>query len=343
MNIPRTGCRFNLSPVIILLITLFSVGCSTSPPMQQTQAELHRADLYEGRAPITINKNKVPANEQQAISQAQAAHKLQKLDTALYCYIQALEFNPDNADTLYRIGRIHDFRRNNKMAIKAYLEAVALAPDMGVAHGALGVLAMNSRQYQLATVHLNQAVSLDQLRLNNTKQKIEQLEFISLDQSSPMRAYNALAVVEDLVQRHLTARIYFKLALKQQPRSPLLATNLGYSFYLSGQYNLAERYLKQAIEYSPAFERAWTNLGLVYARKGQYNQALISFEQVMSPAEALNDLGYYLLLERKYTQAIELFRRAIDSSSQYFEQANKNLKRATLGNRALVNAKAGKS
>jgi len=326
---------------MIIILSLFGVGCASTPPDSTMSAPLSRVDLYAGKAAIAINQKQRPDNEQQAIEQALAAEQLQKFDKAIYAYIQALEFVPDNAQTLYRIARLHSLQGNNNIAIKAYKEALVIAPAMGNAHSELGVLAMSVREYKLAATHLNQAVKLDQLRLKNSLEKVGEYKFSALDQSSPIRAYNALAILDDLAGHHFRARIYFRLVLKFKPRSALLATNLGYSFYLSGHYNQAERYLKQAIEYSPKFKRAWTNLGLVYARKSQYNRAVMSFEQVMSPAQALNDLGYFLMLDAQYSKAIVLFRQAIDASPSYFEQANKNLKRAVLSDKAL--AKNGES
>ncbi len=91
---------------------------------------------------------------------------------------------------------------------------------------------------------------------------------------------------------------------------------------------MAEKYLRQAIRADSNFDRAWTNLGLVYVRKGLHKRALATFEHSMSPADALNDLGYFLMLEGQYEKAIGLFERAIDTSSSYFEQAQKNLRRA---------------
>ncbi len=93
---------------------------------------------------------------------------------------------------------------------------------------------------------------------------------------------------------------------------------------------MAEHYLKQAVKEDPSFNRGWSNLGLVYVKKGQYLRALSTLEHIMSPADALNDLGYFLMLEGQYEQAIAFFKQAIDRSPSYFDQAQKNLKRASM-------------
>lgn len=339
MNIKINGYRLKRFYLLLLVLATAVTGCSSTPPPESVTTEPSRTDLYNGVPLIAINQSDAPTNEAQALEQATQAHRLQQLDKALYAYIQALEFNPANANTLYHIAQINAAKGEHRLAFKAYTEALEIDPEMISAHSEIGVLAMSQRQHELAKTHLLKAVELDQFRLGNTALMLNNLKFNDLDKDSPLRAYNAIAVLEDLNSNHLQARHYFRLALKYQPRSALLATNLGYSLYLSNHYNQAEKFLKQAIEYAPKFERAWTNLGLVYAKKGLYNRAISTFEQVMPSAEAYNDLGYILMLDQQYAKAIELFRSAIDVSPSYFEQANKNLKRASLSLQHQANLK----
>lgn len=331
MNYNIKGCGVNKLSVLLLVSMWLMVGCASTPPEPKQQVEPTRTDLYQGFSPITHSQNQAPKNEQQAIERAQQAEKLHKLDKAIYSYIQALEFNPINANTLYQIAKLHAIKGNSSLALKVYQEALVINPDMVGVHSELGIYAFNQRKYNLARTHLIKALELDQTRLGNTVLDIDPSSLKALDQKSPLRAYNALAILADLDGDHLKASDYFRLALKQQPNSALLTTNIGYSLYLNGNYDVAEHYFKQAIKLSPKFERAWTNLGLVYAKKGQYQQALDTFNQVMPPAQALNDLGYFMLLAHQYAKAIELFNQAIDTSPSYFEQANQNLKRAISG------------
>lgn len=250
------------------------------------------------------------------------------LEKALYAYIQALDFNAKNAETFYHIGRIHTMRGNPEIAFRAYNEALALDPNLIMVHADLGVVSMDKRQYREARIHLTKAIELDQKRLASVSVSRMIGNLHVPDRDSPARVYNAIAILDDVQNDHESARKYFRLLLELQPHSAILISNLGYSYYLTGELTSAERYLRQAIREDQNLDRAWTNLGLVYVRKGLYKRALATFEQAMEPADALNDLGYFLMLEGKYQQAIELFERAIDTSPSYFEQAQKNLKRA---------------
>ena len=219
-------------------------------------------------------------------------------------------------------------RGNPEIAFRAYNEALALDPNLIMVHADLGVVSMDKRQYREARIHLAKAIELDQKRLASLSVSRMIGNLYVPDRDSPARVYNAIAILDDVQNKHESAREYFRLLLELQPHSAILISNLGYSYYLTGELAIAEKYLRQAIREDQNLDRAWTNLGLVYVRKGLHKRALATFEQAMEPADALNDLGYFLMLEGKYEQAIELFERAIDTSPSYFEQAQKNLKRA---------------
>ncbi|MFS1423371.1 tetratricopeptide repeat protein [Shewanella sp. 10N.286.48.B5] len=315
----------DLKMLFTLAILSFSLcGCASVDEDLELTKIPQRQDLYQGKSQIAVGGS--PQSEIEALNQAQDAERSGDLDKALYAYIQALDFNQQNADTFYQIARIHVAKGNKDIALKAYNEALTINPDHRLANAELGILEIDRRQYVLARKHLKKTIFLDQQRLSAIKSKAAGADYTSLDELSPLRVYNALAILEDLENNNEAARTYFRLILAFQPQSAIIATNLGYSFYLVGDFDNAESYLKQALRADPSFTRAWSNLGLVYIRQGNYRRALASFEQTMTTADALNDLGYFLMLEGKYEQAISLFKQAIDTSPTYFERAHKNLK-----------------
>lgn len=311
--------------VVVLVFLLILCGCASTNEEAQISPQPQRQDLYKGQSQVTLGAS-APMSEQDALNRAIDAERAGNLDKALYAYIQALDFNQNNADTFYQIARINLAKGNQDIAFKAYNEALTIAPEHKLANAELGILEIDQRQYALARIHLEKTVLLDQQRLAEQKNAAANTGYIALDELSPLRVYNALGILEDLENYHQMARTYFLLVLAFQPQSSVIATNLGYSFYLVGDYEKSEVYLKQALRADPSFNRAWSNLGLVYIRQGLYRKALASFEQTMSKADALNDLGYFLMLEGKYEHAITMFKQAIDTSPTYFERAQKNLK-----------------
>ncbi|RTR33372.1 tetratricopeptide repeat protein [Shewanella atlantica] len=321
-----------LSRFGLVLLPLLMVACTAVPkeePELIDNTPPTRQDLYDGSAMHTVTTGNPPKDEADALSRAKHEEQIGNLDQALYLYVQSLDFNANNAQTLYNIARINSIKGNIQLAYLTYNESLAIDPEMMMSHAGLGLINMDKRQHAQARFHLEKAVSLDQKRFNPAVENLGET-FYSLDTDSPIRIYNALAILDDLENEHERARRLYRLALDREPHSALIITNLGYSYYLSGNFTLAERYLKQAIQEDPNFDRSWTNLGLVYVRKGLYARALSTLEHTMEPADALNDLGFFLMLEGQYEQAINLFQRAIDESPSYFEQAQKNLKRASL-------------
>ncbi|ABV87342.1 tetratricopeptide repeat protein [Shewanella pealeana] len=315
-----------------LMVGILSVlsACSSTPEETLTPVKApERQDLLDVGALSSVSADfSAPATEEEALLKAHNEEKSGNIEKALYAYIQALDFNARNAQTFYQIGRIHTMRGNPEIALKAYNEALAIDPNLMMVHADLGVISMDKRQYRDARLHLEKAIELDQQRLAELEVQQVMGSFLVPNRESPARVYNAIAILEDVENNHRQAREYFKLILELQPHSAVLITNLGYSYYLTGELTMAEKYLRQALREDSRFDRAWTNLGLVYVRKGIYKRALSAFEQTMSPADALNDLGYFLMLEGKYERAIALFERAIDMSPSYFDQAQKNLRRA---------------
>ncbi|RTR38866.1 tetratricopeptide repeat protein [Shewanella canadensis] len=325
--------RCALSVLIALSLQLLVACTATKTDEELLNLEMTpptRQDLYDGTSMGSVTAANPPRDEADALVRAKKEEGKGNLDQALYLYVQALDFKADNALTLYNIARIHSIKGNIQLAYLTYNESLTIDPELMMSHAGLGLINMDKRQHEQAKIHLEKAVSLDQTRLTTTGIEAPEEGLYLLDLQSPIRIYNALAILYDLENRHEEARHYYSLALRKEPHSALIITNLGYSHYLGGNIALAEKYLKQAIKEDPSFERGWTNLGLVYVRKGLYSRALSTFEHTMEPADALNDLGYFLMLEGEFEQAVELFQRAIDSSPSYFEQAQKNLRRASM-------------
>ncbi|WP_169903003.1 tetratricopeptide repeat protein [Paraferrimonas sedimenticola] len=255
---------------------------------------------------------------------------------AIYFYVKALELDPENPAILTRIAEIHRELGNLDIATKAYQDALLLKPDSIEITAALGVLYAQKPNINLAKEHLNKAIALDQARIKGYAQSRSNM-LQPLDAESPVAAYNAYAILKDSKGEHLVAREYFFASLQQQPDDPLLLTNLGYSFYLSGKLGPAERYFRQALRYDNHFARAWTNLGLIYARKGQYPRAIQALKQVVSEADAYNDLGYILMLDGKFEEAEEMLNMAIKLSPKYFAKAHANLEKLKLEQADLAN------
>lgn len=318
--------------LFVLLLSLILTSCSSSKVPEQNRDGYARNDLSEK---TSLSKNGVTLQTSaEALKFAQEAEQRGDLDKALYYYIQALQFAPKNAAVLIKIAYIHELRGNKVIAVRAYTEALASDPNLLLAHQGLGVIKMELKKYQEAQEHLQQAILLDQKRLKE-RGASEKNNYYELDNGSPIKSYDALAIIEDMNRNFDVARIYYNLVLNYDQNSAMVLSNIGYSYYLTGELTAAERYFRQAINADPKFKRAWTNLGLIFVRKGQYNKAVKTFKQVMNEFDAYNDLGYLVMLDGHLDDAEFFFKKAIDMSPMYFEKAYSNLEQVQMKKREL--------
>ncbi|WP_051216286.1 tetratricopeptide repeat protein [Ferrimonas futtsuensis] len=298
--------RITLITAIALALTL--AGCATAPK-QTTPPQANPAEL---------------------VAKAEKAVKRGQLDNALSHYLQALEQKPGDPAILMEIGEIQTQLGHTEYALKAFTDVLEKQPDNVEALTSLGLHKLNMGENEQALIYLNKAADLDQLRLLTQTSLVvvgETAPLQPLDENSPLRCYNALGILKDLSGDYADAREYYRLVLNRAPSAANVLTNLGYSYYLDGNLRQAEIHLRQAVQKQPDFKRAWNNLGLVYARMKHYKRALVALKQVMPEADALNDLGYFAMLEGRYGDAQELFWKAIDASPIYFAKAQDNLEK----------------
>jgi hypothetical protein len=88
---------------------------------------------------------------------------------------------------------------------------------------------------------------------------------------------------------------------------------MGYSYYLRGEYDEAERLLREAVHLKPSDKRATSNLALVLGRRGKAEESLTLLEQVHDKPTALSSLAYihiqcseFELAEKCYQQALAI-------------------------------------
>jgi len=298
--------RYVVNISIILCLLIATLGCTSSGSQSN----------------LSGKSNKAIQSKAELISLAKIAENNNNFEKAIFNYIQALELDQHDSEILYRIGNLQNKLHNNELAIRAFNKALVINPDYIPALAQMGIYYLERKKMDKARSFLKRTVMLDQQRLQHTNISTN---FTALDQQSPLMAYNVYAVINDLDSQHEYAQEIFYLLLKAKKNSALIYTNLGYSFYLTNNYTVSKSYYKIALDIDSNFEQAKLNLGLIYVRNGQYNKAVQLFKQVMTYAEAYNDIGYFLMLDGRYKEAEYFFKTAIDHSPSYFKKGNINL------------------
>ncbi|WP_165310391.1 tetratricopeptide repeat protein [Vibrio ziniensis] len=325
--------------VTLLLIAMLT-ACASEP---ENQAKSFDSELYDGRPVETFNADAAPLTEVEAIKRGDYALRQNNSDLALYEYIRSLEFpNSKYSDkTLYTIGRIHQSRGNFQLAERAYLLALENNPDNVKVLEQLGSNYSKQRKVDEGRSYFLRAINADQVRLSSRKSlnddsSVTDIDALSSDNSSPALAYIGLGVLDDVKAQHDTAQALYAQALKIDPKSFKALMNMGYSYYMSGNYGDASRFTLAALEQDPNNDKALNNLALIHLAKGEAQRALNVFMRRMDPPEALNNVGYFLMLQGKPEEAIPYLQQAIDKKPSYYKLANENLERAL----AEVRAKA---
>lgn len=134
-----------------------------------------------------------------------------------------------------------------------------------------------------------------------------------------------IGVIYDVQKLHPQAQSLYRMALRHNARSAKIHNNLGYSYYLNGQWDNALREYQTAVELDPGYREAWSNIGLYYVKLGQFSDALASFEKINSSPQAANNVGYLCMMQGNYREAERYFEMAIKLSPSYYKVAHDNL------------------
>lgn len=244
-----------------------------------------------------------PVGVDKLLSSADEAVRVGKLDAAIVLYTEVLNKRPTTA-VWFKAADVQRRLGHDREAAYAYNQVIKREPNNIDAREQLGLLLAEKDQSKPAREQLERVVAQDPKR---------------------WRAHNALGVMADIDRDYPRAIADYQAALKVQPDSAMLHSNLGYSMYLSGNLDGAAAEYVKAISLDHDYAPARRNLALLYARKGAYADAVELLATVMTEAAAYNDVGYVALLKEDYSAAERLLTEAVDRSPTYFETAARNL------------------
>ena len=307
--------------LFILVSVLFS-ACSTNPSKESDEKPQYEK-LYSGNSKNkTANDAAIAAETpEEAIKRGDDAYSKRQYDIALYEYVNALELNGGDTETLNKVGDIHLTLGDFDNAEEAYNASLQLDESNQHALQGLGLIQLKLRDYDQAKVNLSKALELNPDLWN---------------------AYNGLGMIADIEGDYPTAIANYQRALAINPRSAQVLNNLGYSEYLSGNWHAAQMHYYQAVNSNPDYKRAWYNIGLIYTRQGEYENAFDAFRNVLGTPQAYNDIGYLSMLDGNYDVAEKYFQKAVESSPSYYLKAHENIdKLERLRERGPGNRQAG--
>ncbi len=291
-----------IKPCIIKFCLLgLLTGCASAPDIDSNKYA--EAELNDKSLDVLFATEFPAESEEDALARAAQASQEGAVDKALFFYIRALQFNPENVDLLAHIGEIQMRRYNYAMARRAFLTARKYDATHARSLEGLGLIYMSEGMHEKAVIELKSAIEND-----------DQL----------WRAHNALGVYADKADDFATAQVHYDAALTINPTAAHVLNNRGYSKFLAGDVDGATLDLYEAAN-DRGFPHSWANLGRVYAKQGWYDDAIITYKQVMSDANAYNNTGHAAIENGDFIQAKRYLHEAIRLSPRYFPAAEDNL------------------
>jgi len=295
--------KYILQAIIIFCVLGLLTGCASTPDVE---SDKHVGAVLNDKSLDVLFATEFPAeSEADALARAKQAMQDGDTDKALFFYVRALQFNPENVALLAHIGEIQMQRNNYGEAKRALLLALEYNGSHAGSLEGLGLIYMSEGRHEKAVHELKAAVAND--------------EFIKL-----WRAHNALGVYADQADDFATAQQHYDAALTINPDAAHVLNNRGYSKFLDGDFDGATLDFYAAAN-DRGFPLSWANLGMVYAKQGWYDDAIVTYKHVMSEANAYNNTGYAAIENGDFIRAKRYLHEAIRLSPKYFPAAEDNL------------------
>ena len=131
-------------------------------------------------------------------------------------------------------------------------------------------------------------------RLREGAASLTQLaEAPGMPQKRVSKLRSAIGVAFDRAGKHEEAQASYDLALRADPLNAIALSNLGLSYALSGDLDLAERKLREALVAPNASIQVRQNLAMVLALKGDSKGAVRLAKQDLPPKMAARTVNYY--------------------------------------------------
>ncbi len=227
---------------------------------------------------------------------------MDRYESALRCYNEALKLNGDNEEVWNNKGFIHFVLQEYDKAIEHFKKAIEINPDY------------RSAYYNLAyTYHA----------MNELDKAIEYYEkSLDIDPNDEV-CWNNLGNAYYNLGRYMESIPYFMFSLLVNQKYEIAWNNIGNALDKMGFHEISIFFHDKAIECNPKFDYAWYAKGYANYKLGNKKKA---YQYVMK-ALSLNDSNDYAwnLLAKLYWEEGDLIEEAIDAAKKAVEINPENI------------------
>lgn len=226
-----------------------------------------------------------------------------KPDQALRLFNRAIEQEPQRSEHYFAKGLLLANQKHYAEAESTIRSGIKVSPDSAVGYYYLGRISVEARDFDKATTHFEQAVTLN---------------------AAFEPAYVALGSVYEAKQdRDKAIGIYRRYLQGVNPRNREIRHHLIRLQVSAKQYDEALHELEGMLAEDPSDLDAQLRMGLVYGEQKNYPKATQQLNQILTvrPAElkVRDYLGYLYEETKDYPKAIEAYRHNLTLEPSYFE------------------------
>jgi Flp pilus assembly protein TadD len=232
-----------------------------------------------------------------------------QLHSAYLHYEKALQGEPDNHGLEYKKGLTFLKAGRGDEAITQFELVLSQKPRHAPAWEGLGRAFFVKKDFVTSESHFLKAVSMD---------------------GKLWLSYNYLGAIYDRRKDWRKASEAYQTAVDLRPDEGLIHNNIGMSRLMAKQYVSAATSFQKALVKGFTHAKVFNNLGVALAHLGYTDAALEAFSKAGGQARAYNNLGCVYLKERRLTEAVACFEKAIAMEPVYYVKASENLKRAKM-------------
>ena len=241
------------------------------------------------------------------------------------------------SQVFYGLGRISVLQNNRDKAQEYFQQAIAISPEYGIAHYALGILYRDLGKIELAKEHLALSQKFQYVRPRFDDPLMAAIAELNASAATQLKLGVALADNGDLnagIAAHLRA-------LEINPNFAQVHINLISLYARANQPEKAEKHYRAVVAINPKLAESHYNYGVLLNGLGKIEEAkqmfLLSAE--LNPFHTESHQNYAMLIERegKLDEAEKHYRMAIENKPD-FRQAHFHLGRILVNKNLLTAA-----
>jgi tetratricopeptide (TPR) repeat protein len=314
--------RENSTFQIFLAISYFKKG------------EIEKA-IYASQRSINLEP-KMGANRPSFLHILGSLHAMkQNYDNSILCFQEAIEIDPENANSYHTLGGILQIQNRHEEAIKAYQMAVAVNPKDANFHNSLGDYYSLQNNFKDAILSYKESIKINPecqssfLRRGTTYCFMECYEDAIRDLNQAIEiertaeGYRLRGYTYQLLKRYEEALSDFDQAIELAPHDSAAIALRGCTYQLLKCYEEALREFSRAIEIDPEYAWAILERGKIYEILGEYKNAVKDFDTAISIChsktevdddldDAQSSLGYLQYKLGDYEASTQCFQKSVE-------------------------------